>query len=188
MKNKNQTNNWIITIKPSVIISTIIVYLLGFIMIMPFLWMISTSLKPLNEVFIYPMRWIPEQINLNGYKTLLKTPSVGEPIYIYFLNSIKVAIIVLTGTLLSCSMAAYAFTKINFKGRDIIFTVYLAGMMVPYLLLMLPTFMMFRFAGLINNLSSQWIFSLFGIPFGSTINLFLIDIKCVLNLSINNLA
>ena len=111
------------------VIFTIILYGIGFTMLTPLLWMISTSFKPENEVFQFPIRWIPEHsVGFDNYKEVW-----GEQYNfgMYYLNSIKVTVISTALQILVSALGAYGFTKIKWKGRDQLFLIYLATMMIP---------------------------------------------------------
>ena len=111
------------------VIFTIILYGIGFTMLTPLLWMISTSFKPENEVFQFPIRWIPEHsVGFDNYKEVW-----GEQYNfgMYYLNSIKVTVISTVLQILVSALGAYGFTKIKWKGRDQLFLIYLATMMIP---------------------------------------------------------
>ena len=95
--------------------------------ILPFLWMLSTSFKAHQEIFIFPIQWIPDTLRYENYIeswTLL-------PFDQAYINSIKITLLVTVGTLFSCSMAGYAFAKLNFSGKQFIFSLLLATMMIP---------------------------------------------------------
>ena len=98
------------------VIFTIILYGIGFTMLTPLLWMISTSFKPENEVFQFPIRWIPEHsVGFDNYKEVW-----GEQYNfgMYYLNSMKVTVISTVLQILVSALGAYGFTKIKWKGRD----------------------------------------------------------------------
>lgn len=116
-------------------------------MIIPFLWMISTSLKDFGQVFIIPPKWIPKPIMWSNYPNAWKALPFGNA----YLNSIKIAVIVVAVQLLTASMAAYAFAKLKFKGRDVLFTIFLATMMIPGQVTMIPTFILMKYLGWIDT-------------------------------------
>lgn len=170
-------------------VRTIFMLVLCFLTAYPFLWMLIASFTQENQVFSYPLRWIPNPINLKSYKNVLWTSKgsalpfmLGLPFSTYYLNSIKVTFITMVGTLFSTTLAAYAYTKINFKWRDKLFLLQLATMMLPPQVSMLPNFIIFRNLGLVNTHAALWIPSLLGDAF--TIFLlrqFLITIPMELN-------
>lgn len=115
----------------------------------PFLWMLSSSLKPDVDVFQIPLRWIPHPVRWMNYVTVW----VGQYSLVrFFGNSIFVAVLSVAGELFTSSLAGYAFARLQFKGRDRIFLLYIATSIVPAQLLLVPRFMLFRQLGLYNTL------------------------------------
>ena len=147
----------------SKIVLTIIIWCIGILMIIPFIWMLSTSFKGMNDVFTFPIVWIPQNPTLKGYQALF-TGSIS--FFTYFFNSVKVSFFALVGTLFSCTMAGYAYAKINFFGRNKIFMVKLMTTMLPGMVTMLPTYMIYSKLGLINTHAALWIGSFCGGTFG----------------------
>src|SRR5690625_5839375 len=96
-------------------------------MLLPFVWMLSTSLKPANEVMAMPPVWIPSEFNWGNYLQALKI----APFDRYFVNSVIVTVLSTIGELITTILAAYAFSKMKFYGKNIIFAVLLGTMMVP---------------------------------------------------------
>ncbi len=113
------------------------------VMVMPFLWMISTSLKSQGEVFGYPPQWIPSTLIWDNYVRAWQ----AAPFARYFVNSILVALAVTLGTLATSSLAAFAFARIRFPGRDALFAVYLSSMMIPHQMTIIPSFLVLRNLG-----------------------------------------
>lgn len=140
----------------------LILILVSISMIFPFLWMISTSLKSLDQVFLIPPIWIPKPLQWENYLNAWNALPFGNA----YLNSLKIALICVIGQLITCSMAAYALAKIDFRGRNIIFIAFLATMMVPSQVTMIPTFILYKYIGWIDThlpLTVPWVlFSAFG--------------------------
>jgi multiple sugar transport system permease protein len=124
------------------LLATVLLFAVGLTFLLPFAWMVSTSFKPEAEVFIYPIEWIPKQWKaIENYKEVW----LGQyPFYLFYWNSIKVAVLTTFCSLLFSCMAAYAFAKIEFKGRDIAFLVVLATYMIPNQAILVPQFIIFR--------------------------------------------
>jgi multiple sugar transport system permease protein len=144
------------------VIIIVVCLIVAYIMVVPFIWMISASFKPNSEIFSYPVRWIPEQFYFDHYDNVL----TGIPFPVYFFNSAKLAIIITLLQLLTCSLAAYSFSKLRFPGRDKIFLVYLATMMVPWHAIMIPQFIIVKGMGMYNthwSLIALQAFSAFGV-------------------------
>lgn len=125
----------------------IICVLVALIMLIPFVWMVSASFKLNTEIFATPIRWIPEVFRLDNYINVWT--SINFPVY--FFNSAKLSVIITALQLLTCSLAAYAFTKLQFPGRDKIFLAYLGTMMVPWHAIMIPQFVIVKGLNLYDN-------------------------------------
>jgi len=130
--------------------------------LIPFAWMISSSLKIDRDVFRYPMVWIPAQPRWENFVTIW----TRVPLLTYFQNTIVLALAVTFMQILTSSFAAYAFAKLRFKGRDVLFMAYIATIAVPWQVYMLPQFIMMRAAGLYDTLWALIVlqsFSAFGV-------------------------
>ncbi len=139
------------------IILFFLLVLISFVMIIPFLWMVSSSLKYNTEIFSYPVRWIPEVFRWDNYVTVWSE----IPFLTYFLNSLKLAVIVTVAQLVICSLAAYSFSKLQYPGRDKLFFLYLATMMVPWQAIMIPQFIVVRSLGLYNSHGALIVINMF---------------------------
>jgi multiple sugar transport system permease protein len=132
------------------------------IMVIPFIWMISTSFKVNGEVFKYPIDWIPKKWHFENYREVW---TGSNPFYIFYINSIKITGITVAGNILTSAMAGYAFAKIKFKGRNVLFLMYLSTMMIPGQVLLVPRFILFDWMKLINthySLILPGLFTVFG--------------------------
>jgi multiple sugar transport system permease protein len=125
----------------------LVIYALAIVVIAPFLWMILTSFKDMSEIYVYPPKWLPEKFNLDNYVNAFTAAPFGR----YYLNSLIVAFAVTLGQLITCSMAAFAFARLRFKGRDILFYIFLGTMMIPYNVTMIPSFMVLYWLGWIDS-------------------------------------
>jgi multiple sugar transport system permease protein len=136
--------------------------LLAALALIPFLWMLSTSLKNLDEVFLFPPKWIPDKLQFHNYSSLWR----DFPMSTWIFNSLKVTLSVTIGVVITSSMAAYAFSRINFPGRNILFYVYLAALMIPGWVMLVPNFVLMRKLGWIDT---HWalIIPAIGQPFGT---------------------
>lgn len=132
------------------------------LVLLPFLWMISTSLQEGPSIYQIPPRFFSGGLHWENYThTLSKVPIVS-----YFLNSTLVSLMVTAGTLLTTILAAFAFSRCRFRGRDVLFTLVVATMMVPGEVLLAPNFMTITKLGLLNTRTSlylPWIASAFSI-------------------------
>ncbi len=124
-----------------------IVYIIAFFTIAPFIWMILTSVKDMSEIYVYPPKWIPSIFHFENYKNVFQAAPFGR----YYFNSIFVALVVTIGQLITCSMAAFAFARLKFWGRNVIFFIFLGTMMIPYNVTMIPSFMVLYWLGWIDT-------------------------------------
>lgn len=146
---------------------------LSIVFIMPFLWLISTSLKPIAETMKQPPTWIPSQFLWHNYRDafMYQSDKLGYiPFLVYGRNTLLICILVVTGTLVSNSLVAYAFARLRWPGRDFAFAVTLATMMVPFPVTMVPIFGLFRDLGWIGTFRPLWVPAWFG----SAFNIFLL--------------
>lgn len=118
----------------------VILVLIGCIMIGPFFWMVSTSLKQDSEIFTLPVTWLPKVPQFGNYVEALQAGNFPR----YFLNSAVVTISVLIIQLLFCSMAAYSFARLNFPYRDLLFLAVLITLMIPYQATIVPVFVLLK--------------------------------------------
>jgi multiple sugar transport system permease protein len=109
-------------------------------MILPFLWMVSTSLKPEAQIFRFPPVWLPSRWEWGNYTRAMAAAPFGR----YFVNTIIFASAVTLSNLLLCSMAAYAFARLRFRGRNVLFILVLGTMMIPGQVTMVPVFVMLK--------------------------------------------
>jgi multiple sugar transport system permease protein len=112
--------------------------------------MISSSLKMPLEVFKYPVEWIPKTFRWENYRVVWTDPAM--PFTRLYLNSLSIAIFGLAGRLVFSSLAAYAFAKLKFKGKNLVFMCLLGTMMIPGEVTVIPKFVLFNTIGLYNNL------------------------------------
>lgn len=128
---------------------TIVLALCGVIFLLPFLWMLSTSFKIEADVFIYPIDWIPKRWNaIDNYREVW----FGKhPFYLYYWNSIKVAVGTMLLSVAVSSMAAYGFSKIRFRAGRWLFFIVLATFMVPQQAILVPQFIIYRSIGLFDS-------------------------------------
>lgn len=138
---------------------TIGLLFVGFTMLTPLLWMISTSFKPETEVFEFPIRWIPQHsVGWANYKEVWgETYRFG----MYYLNSIKVTVLSTILQILISALGAYGFTKIRWKGRDFVFLLYLATMMIPPQVMIISRFVVMRELKFYNTLHGIIIMTMF---------------------------
>lgn len=132
------------------IIATIIIACVGILFLLPLIWMISGSLKTPLTIFDYPIKWIPDDPQWKNYVEVWTSELM--PFTRLYANSTFIVVVTLVGQLLFASLAAYAFAKLDFAGKDIIFMIFLAAMMIPTQATIIPRFMIFKTVGLYDNL------------------------------------
>src|SRR5688572_21242265 len=177
VSSRRRANRWLAFVAISLIS-------VGFLL--PFVWMLSTSLKTLDKAMEYPPRLVPDAIELHRAPGGAMTP-VPENYWrvvthdkmdfpLYTLNTLIVAGLAVLGTCISSSLAAYAFAKLRFRGRGPLFAVMLATMMIPFPVLMVPLFAIFRWFGdytplqMLGTLRPLWLPAMLGGAF----NIFLL--------------
>lgn len=117
------------------------------VMVVPFVWMISTSLKTSNAVFTVPPQFIPADPTLANYTKLFQTVNMAVPLE----NTVIVSVSITVLSLLVCAMAAYAFAKFQFPGRDWLFLLLLGTLMIPGQITMIPVFLLLKKLDLLNS-------------------------------------
>lgn len=120
---------------------------LAFTMLMPFFWMLSTSLKNLKDVFSFPPEWIPKPFVWGNYVRIFEV----VPFARYFLNSLIMVVGILIGQLTLSTLAAYAFSRVQFKGRNVLFLGVLAMMMVPQQVRIIPMYLITMYLQLLDT-------------------------------------
>ncbi len=114
---------------------------------LPILWMLSTSLKPDDELFTEKIRWIPQRIAWENYQNALTT----FPFWLYLRNTLIIAVLIALGTVLSCLPPAYAFARMRWRGRNFWFWAMLSTLMLPPQVTLLPVFLLFRWLGWVDT-------------------------------------
>lgn len=161
-RSHKRAQGWQITVIHLVLIALSIVFLF------PLVWMLSTSVKPIEETMRIPPTWIPKQWNWESYIDAITYGSdkVGFiPFLVYARNTLLLAILGVAGTLFSNSVVAYSFSRLRWPGRDIAFAVTLATMMVPFPVLMVPIYELFKNLGWIGTFRPLWVPTFFGSAF-----------------------
>ncbi|MBI4553167.1 MAG: carbohydrate ABC transporter permease [Candidatus Latescibacteria bacterium] len=139
---------------------------LSCVFLFPLLWMISTSLKPIDQVMKLPPEWIPRPILIRNYLDAVNY----IPFFQYAKNTLAICILGIIGTLLSCSLVAYGFARIRWPGRDALFILSLSTMMIPFPVTMIPLYGVFRTLHWIGTNRPLWVPAFFG----SAFNIFLL--------------
>lgn len=135
---------------------------LALLMLLPFLWMISASLKMDKDVFRYPIEWVPAIPQWSNYIAIW----TRIPFLTFFANTLKLTVTITLLQVFTSSFAAYAFAKLHFPGRDLLFLAYIGSIAIPWQVYMVPQFIMMRQLGLVDNHASLILlqaFSAFGV-------------------------
>ncbi|MBU0711587.1 carbohydrate ABC transporter permease [bacterium] len=125
------------------IITHLLLIVVGVTMIVPFLWMFSTSLKDVTELYEYPPKWIPSHLNWQNYIKAMELAPFGR----FYLNSLLVTFCITLGQMITACLAAYVFARIEFPGRDILFVIYLSTMIIPVQVTIIPLFLIVKQLG-----------------------------------------
>lgn len=147
--------------KNKIIIYTVLT-LFAALMIMPFVWMMFSSFKSNNEVFSLPMRLLPREWHMENYRLIWEQ----IPLLTFFKNTTKLTVITTLIQVFTSCFAAYGFAKVNFKGRDMLFAIYVTTIAVPWQVYMVPQFALMGKLGLTNShlgLILMQAFSAFGV-------------------------
>ncbi len=134
---------------------------LAAIVLIPLLWMVSTSLKQQMDVFLNPPVWIPLPPHWSNYSDLF----TFYPLHLYAWNTTIITSLCIVGTLLSCSLAAYGFSRLRAPGRDVIFMLVLSTLMLPDVVTLVPTYILFQKLGWVNTFLPLIVPSFFGNAF-----------------------
>ncbi len=144
----------------------IIIYILltgiSVIMLVPFAWMLISSFKLNKDVFTYPIEWWPKRITVDNYLRIWEE----IPLLQYFFNTTKLTVVITVMQLLTSTFAAYAFAKLEFPGRNVLFLAYICTIAMPWQSYMIPQFIIIKKLGLVNTHLSLMIlqsFTAFGV-------------------------
>lgn len=147
----------------SKILFTFGMLVLSIFFLIPLIWMMSAAFKFEKDVMVFPIQWIPKDWNLvENFKAVWMAEI---PFYKFYFNSIKLAVIQTLSTLIFSSMAAFAFSKLQFKGRDFVFALVLSFMIIPEQATLVPRFILIKWLGLYNTHEGLILMGLFSIYF-----------------------
>ena len=119
----------------------------GIVMLVPFFWLISSSLKAPHEIYTFPPQWIPDPIRWTNYVEVFQQVTVIR----YTINTMTITFFATAGVVLSSSLAAYSFARLRFKGRELVFGAILATVMLPFVVTMIPVYIMFTRLGWVGT-------------------------------------
>lgn len=140
---------------------------MAIIMLLPFVWLVSSSLKSQNQIFTYPPQWIPDPIQWENYSKALTI----KPFGLYVVNTMKIVVLNVVAVVFSSSFCAYGFARIRFWGRDFWFGIVMATLFLPYAILIVPQFIIFTRLGWIDTILPLTVPLFFG---GGAFNIFLL--------------
>ena len=148
----------------------IILVLGALVFSLPFLWLITTSFKSPEEIFEIPIQWVPKvfkqtPLEWDAVFANFKGAAAFVPINIWIGNTLYVALLNVIFHVLSGSLVAFGFSRIQWRGRDVVFVLVLATMMLPHQVTMIPTFLIYKKLGWYNTLKPLWFGSVFGTAF-----------------------
>jgi len=147
-------------------INIALLLIFGALMLIPFLWLLSSSFKSQIQIFQYPPQWIPDPFQPENYINAL----TYKPFHLYFRNTLIIAISNVIAVVLTSSFCAYGFARINFPGRDFWFAIVMATLFLPYAILIVPSFMIFTRLGWVDTFLPLIVPQFFG---GGAFNIFL---------------
>lgn len=149
----------------------LIICLLAAVMLIPFVWMLSTSLKLPIDVFTMPPKWIPWPMQWRNYLESWAPAGLSETFTTYMVNTLIITFFNTLGAIISSSVVAFGFARLRFPGRDGLFLLLLATMMIPVQVTMIPQFILFRYLGWIDSFLPLIVPNFFAI---SAFNVFLL--------------
>ncbi|NLZ88317.1 MAG: carbohydrate ABC transporter permease [Clostridiales bacterium] len=138
-----------------------ILIIMSLCFIVPFFWLISSSFKEPSELFQVPVRWFPKAIQFANYEKMFNT----IPFWLYLGNTVNIVIWNIIGSLISCSLVAYGFSRLRWPGRDKVFILVLVTMILPFQVTMIPQFLMFQKLGWVGTPLPLTVTAFFGNPF-----------------------
>jgi multiple sugar transport system permease protein len=129
------------------LLAHLVLITLSAIFIVPFVWLLSTSLKPTEQLFKLPPEWIPRPPMWSNYVEA----TTYIPFFLYFRNTLYITLFNVAAMLISCSLAAYGFARINWPGRDALFFILIATLMIPGAVTLIPSFLIFKWLGWVGS-------------------------------------
>ncbi len=133
---------------------------LSLLFLFPFFWMILSALKPEHQIYRWPPQWFPDPIQWSNFADVFGNPYL--PFQVFIKNTLILEVGMITGRLLSCTLVAYGFARLEAPGRDLIFGILLATLMLPGAVLLIPRFILFSQMGWINTFNPLIIPAWFG--------------------------
>jgi multiple sugar transport system permease protein len=135
----------------------------AFIIMIPFLWLLSTAFKDKPQIFMFPPKWLPDPFVWSNFVTAFTYADL--PFYLFFVNSTTITMLATIGTIFSSSMVAFAFARLRWSGRDTLFFIVIMTMMIPKEVIIVPEFIIFRSIGWVDSFLPLIVPSFFGSAF-----------------------
>ncbi len=149
-------------VMPGRILNRVVLYLIaaGLVCLFmgPFLWTIASSLKDTKEIAQFPPILFPERARFENYAEVFRM----VPMWSFIRNSVQVSVLAVIAQVISATLVAYGFSRFRFPGRDLLFMVLISTLILPREVLLIPSFLLFKYLGMINTLTPLWAPSLFG--------------------------
>jgi multiple sugar transport system permease protein len=140
------------------------------LMLVPFVWLVRSALMSDNQIFVAPPEWLPNPIAWSNFSGAL----TAQPFLRYFANTMVIEVFVVTGTVLTCSLAAFSFARLRWRGRNLVFGLLLTGVMLPYAVTLIPTFVMWGYLGFLDTFVPLTVPAWFAGAGGGVFNIFLL--------------
>ncbi|MGW0807817.1 carbohydrate ABC transporter permease [Nonomuraea sp. NPDC002799] len=138
--------------------------------LLPFVWLVRSALMQDAQMFVAPPQWLPSPFQWSNFSEALTTQPFGR----YFVNTLVIAVISVVGTVLTCSVAAFSFSRLRWRGRDVVFALLLSGVMLPYAVTLIPTFVTWQGLGALDTIAPLTVPSWFAGAGGGVFNIFLL--------------
>lgn len=145
-------------------------YLGAVVTLVPFLWLVRSSLMEPRQIFTFPVEWIPDPFAWGNYPQALTAVDFRQ----YFTNTMIIEVGVITGTLISSTLAAFAFSRLRWRGRNVVFGILLSSLMLPYAVTLIPTFLLWRELHALDTFVPLIVPSWFASGIGGVFNIFLL--------------
>lgn len=142
----------------------ILIFILGFLFIFPFLWMVSTALKPIEKTMTLPPTLFSSPLLFKNFIKCLNYENFK--FFLYARNTLYICLLSVVGVVISCSLVAYGFSRIKWRGRDAFFYATLTTMMIPFPVMMIPLYDLFRTYGWVGTFKPLWVPAFCGGAFG----------------------
>ena len=143
------------------VIPHLLLALVGLLFLLPFVWLVLTSLKTTEDIFEFPIDWWPDTFQWSNYVLAVQ----AIPFLRYTLNTLFLCALAVLGQVVSSPLVAYGFSRLKFKGRDTMFLIMIGSMMLPYQVTMVPVYVLFNKMNLVDSYWPIILQNLFAIPF-----------------------